>query len=243
MSEFCRRLVFFTAALATLMVLGCASLQDTDFGAILDDMASTELDEATVLAGLKDALKVGSGNAVSTTSTVDGFLGNALLRIAVPEQLAEPASTLRQIGLGSYVDELEVAMNRAAEQASGEARGIFWQAVTQITITDAFGILNGQDTAATEYFRSRTEAELRAKFLPIVAEKTDSVGLGSLYGRVSNAYAAIPLTEKPDLIDLDAYVTEKALAGLFSELALEEQAIRQDPAARTTALLRKVFGQ
>ena len=141
MTEFSRRLAIFAAVLATLMALGCASLQNADYGAILEDITSTELDESTVLAGLKDALKVGSGNAVATTSTVDGFLGNALLRIAVPEQLEGPASTLRSVGLGSYVDELEVAMNRAAEQAAGEARGIFWQAVTEITITDAFGIL------------------------------------------------------------------------------------------------------
>ena len=243
MTEFSRRLAIFAAVLAALMILGCASLQNVDYTPILEGATSGGLDEATVLAGLKEALAVGSSNATTRTSAVDGFLGNAMIRIAVPDQLTEPAETLRSVGLGSYVDEFEVAMNRAAEQAAGEARDILWQAVTEMTIRDAYGILNGESTAATDYFRARTEAELRAEFLPIVTEKTASVSLGSLYSHLTGAYATLPMTGKPDLIDLDAYVTDKALSGLFSELALEEQAIRQDPAARTTALLRQVFGR
>jgi len=241
MSDFARRLLIFLFALAALMVFGCASLQNTDFGSILGG-GDGELDEATVLAGLKEALTVGSGNAVTSTSAVDGFLGDALIRIALPDQLDDAASTLRSVGLGSYVDELEVAMNRAAEQAAGEARDIFWSAVTAMTIADAFAILRGHETAATDYFRAHTESELRARFAPIVAQKTESVGLGRLYRQAADAYATLPLTTKPELVDLDEYVTDEALDGLFTVLAREEQAIRQDPAARTTDLLRRVFG-
>lgn len=222
---------------------GCASLQNADLESILGGGNSGQLDQATVLAGLKEALKVGSGHAVSSTSTVDGFLGNALIRIALPEQLDSAASTLRSVGLGSYVDELEVAMNRAAEQASAQARPLFWDAVTSLSIGDAFAILNGHDTAATEYFRQRTESDLRARFQPIVAEKTASVGLGRLYGDLADRYEQLPLTGKPELVDLDAHVTSRALDGLFTVLAQEEQAIRESPAARTTELLRKVFGR
>lgn len=239
MPDFARRLAVFTAALAALMVFGCASLQNTDFGSVL---GGGELDEATVTAGLKEALTIGTGNTVASTSTVDGYLANELIRIALPDEFDGAASTLRSAGLGRYVDELEVAMNRAAEQAAGEARDIFWAAIEDMTIADAFAILRGHDTAATDYFRARTETELRARYEPIVAEKTESVGLGRLYGQAADAYAALPLTSKPELVDLDSYVTDRALDGLFTVLAREEQAIRQDPAARTTDLLRRVFG-
>ncbi|MCP4572892.1 MAG: DUF4197 domain-containing protein [bacterium] len=241
MPDFARRLAVFSAALLALMILGCASMQNVDLGAILGGRTG-QLDEPTVLAGLKEALRVGSENTVASTSTVDGFLGNALIRIAMPDQLDGAASTLRKAGLGGYVDELETAMNRAAEQAAGEARGIFWSAITAMTIEDAFAILRGHETAATDYFRSRTESDLRARFAPIVAEKTESVGLGRLYGQLTDTYGKLPLTSKPALVDLDAYVTDEALDGLFTVLAREEQAIRQDPAARTTELLRRVFG-
>ena len=236
-----RRPLASATLLVALLLPGCAAIPIPDLGTILDG-GSGALDERTVLAGLKEALRVGSDNAVAGTSAMDGFLGNALIRIAMPEQMEGAASTLRTIGLGSYVDELEVAMNRAAEQAAGEARGIFWDAITSLTITDAFAILNGDDTAATSYFRGRTEAELRDRFAPIVQEKTASVGLGRLYARLADAYARVPLASKPELLDLDAYVTDAALAGLFTVLAREEQAIRLDPAARTTQLLRRVFG-
>ena len=237
-----RRLTVFATLAAALVLTGCSTLQNADLDSILGGGTDGGLDEATVLAGLKEALMVGSGNASTQTSTVDGFLGNELIRITMPDQLQGAASTLRTVGLGTYVDELEVAMNRAAEQAAGEARQIFWSAVASITIADAFAILRGHDTAATEYFRDQTEDQLRARFAPIVAEKTESVGLGQLYGQLSGAYEGLPLTGKPELVDLDAYVTDRALNGLFTVLAEEEQAIRHDPVARTTDLLRRVFG-
>lgn len=232
-----------TSAIFLIVIGGCATLQNADLESILGGGSGGQLDESTVVAGLKEALKVGSENAVTSTSAVDGFLGNAMIRIAMPQQLDSAASTMRSLGLGSYVDELEVALNRAAEQASGEARSLFWDAVTSMSIGDAFAILNGHETAATEYFRDHTEEQLRIRFQPIVAAQTESVGLGRLYGDLTSTYESLPLTGKPQLVDLDAYVTDEALSGLFAVLAQEEAAIRMDPAARTTDLLRRVFGQ
>jgi hypothetical protein len=222
---------------------GCATLQRDMAGVLGGDVAgSGALDEPTVVAGLKEALRVGTQNTVLTTSRADGFLGNQLIRIVVPEQLASAASTLRQLGLDGQVDQLETGMNRAAELAAGEARDVFWNAITGMTIADAWGILHGGDRAATDYFRERTQASLRARFHPIVAQKIQEVGVSRVYGRIADAYNSLPVSGTQRLVDLDEYVTDRALAGLFTVLATEEQKIRQDPLARTTELLRRVFG-
>ena len=226
---------------ALVLTVGCAALQQ-DLSAVLGSGSGGELDERTVARGLKEALRVGTGNAVLSTSSVDGFLGNALIRIAIPDQLQSAASTLRSIGLGSRVDELEAGMNRAAELAAGEARDIFWTAVTGMTISDAFGILKGHDTAATEYFRARTGDALRERFRPIVEEKIGEIGLSRVYGRIADAYNGVAPPGSESLVDLDDYVTERALDGLFTVLGQEERKIREDPMARTTDLLRRVFG-
>lgn len=222
---------------------GCAALQES-MGSVLSGGGASggSLDEATVVAGIREALRVGTDNTVLSTSKLDGYLGNALIRIAIPDQLQSAASTLRQIGLGAQVDELETGMNRAAELAAGEAREIFWKAITGMTVSDAFGILNGGATAATDYFRAKTSADLRARFRPIVQEKIDKVGVGRVYGRIADTYNTLPLAGKQPLVDLDEYVTDRALSGLFTVLAGEERKIREDPLARTTELLRKVFG-
>jgi hypothetical protein len=133
-------------------------------------------------------------------------------------------------------------MNRAAELAAGEAKNIFWSAITSMTVADAFGILKGNDTAATGYFKDMTQAALRSRFHPIVEKKIDEVGLSRLYGSIADSYNALPLAGKSQLVDLDEYVTDRALSGLFTVLAQEEVKIRQDPLARTTDLLKRVFG-
>lgn len=227
--------------LPIILAAGCAALQE-DLAGVLAGAGSGSLDEATVIAGLKEALEVGTGNAVLSTSKLDGFLGNQLIRIAVPDQLQSAASTLRTIGLGSQVDELETGMNRAAELAAGEAREIFWGAIKGMSVSDAFGILKGHDTAATEYFRGRTNEQLRERFRPIVEQKIGQIGLSRVYGRISEAYNNFAPAGSERLVDLDDYVTEKALGGLFTVLGQEERKIRQDPAARTTDLLKLVFG-
>jgi hypothetical protein len=150
------------------------------------------------------------------------------------------ADALSALGLGSQVAELELAMNRAAERASAEATEVFWKAIAQMTLQDAFGILNGGDTAATEYFRTRTSDALRARFRPLVDERMQQVGVYRIYEPLENRYAALPFVTKPAL-DLDAHVTDRALDGLFGMLAREERRIREDPAARSSELLRRVF--
>jgi hypothetical protein len=210
-------------------------------GAVGDLLASARSGDSTAAAGLKEALEVGTRNAVDRTSSADGYFGNPLIRIALPDSLQTMAKGLRAVGLGGQVDELEVAMNRAAERAAGEAGDVFWQGIRKMTFSDAMGILNGGDTAATEYFDRTTRDALRARFEPIVASKMNEVGLVRTYDDLTTRYAALPFTQKPSL-DLGGYVTGKALDGLFTVLGEEERKIRTDPAARVTPLLKEVFG-
>lgn len=219
---------------------GCASLNADALGDLLGE---APLDEATVAAGLKQALSIGSGRAVDAVSVVDGFLADELLRIAIPEQLTGVTGTLRDLGLDGPVDDLEVGMNRAAELAAGEARTVLTTAVSQLTIADAFAILNGSDTAATDLFRARTGDELRARFRPLVDDAMAEVGVARLYNRLTDAYDALPLTGKPEPVSLEDHVVEGTLDGVFTALGRQEALIRHDPLARTTDLLKRVFGR
>ncbi len=237
------RLCSLACAAAIFAASGCATLQQTMGSVFPADSTGGALDEPTVIAGIKEALKVGTENTVISTSKMDGYLGNELIRIALPEQMTTVASTLRKVGFGSQVDELEVGMNRAAERAAGEAKEVFWTAIKGMTVSDAFGILDGGNTAATDYFRAKTSATLRARFQPIVEEKIQEVGVSRMYAKVADTYNGLPLAGTQKMVDLDEYVTDKALSGLFTVLAIEEQKIREDPVARTTDLLKKVFGR
>jgi hypothetical protein len=198
------------------------------------------LTNATIIDGLKEALSVGTGNAVGQTSRPGGFANNPLLRIPLPGQLNDVAKGLRAVGMGGLLDDLEAKMNAAAEQASSQAKPIFLNAITQMTFADAKTILQGSDTEATDYFRDKTGPSLRNVYSPIVSRVMDEVGVVRQYNAVLDRFAALPFTSKPNL-RLEDYVTEKALDGLFSVLASEEKKIRTDPAARVTALLQKVF--
>ena len=199
------------------------------------------LSESTVVAGLKEALQVGTERTVSSTSQRGGFLNNPLIRIALPEELDTMAQGLRAVGMGSQVDQLEVTMNRAAETASTEAKAVFWDAVTSMTISDALGILNGPDNAATTYFRGRTETQLRQRFSPVVDGAMNQVGLYQAYDQLLGQYQLLALFKNPT-VELNRYVTDETLDGLFQVLAGEEKRIREDPVARSTDLLRTVFG-
>jgi hypothetical protein len=200
------------------------------------------LSESTVVAGLKQALQVGTERAIASTSKPGGFLEDPLLRIALPDDLDRMAKGLRTVGLGSRVDELEVAMNRAAEAASAEAATVFWDAIRSMTISDAMGILHGGDAAATEYFRSRTEGTLRERFSPVVDDAMKQVGLVQLYDQLVGRSQLLGLFGSPT-VELNRYVTDQTLDGLFLVLAGEEKRIREDPVARSTDLLRTVFGR
>ncbi len=231
-----------SSLLLLLLVGGCAAVQQTLPGIIgLGSSGDKPLTEETVAAGLKEALRVGTERTVAVTGKEDGFFGNELIRIALPEQIDPLVETLRTLGLGGRVDGFERAMNRSAELAAGEAKALFWETVTGMTLADAFGILNGGETAATDYFRDRTSGPLRDRFTPIVQDNMNKVGIYQTYGELVRRYEAIPLVEAP-AFDLDAYITQKTLDGLFTVLADEERRIRADPVARTTDLLRRVFG-
>lgn len=217
--------------------LGCAGGP-----AGMGDLLGAATGRGNVVAGLKQALEVGTANAVELTSAVDGYLGNPLIRIPVPESLDTMAKGLRAVGFGSQVDQFEVAMNRAAERAASEAQDVFWQGIRQMSFSDAMGILKGGDTAATEYFDRTTRPTLRERFTPIVDAKMSEVGVVRMFDDITDRYTALPFTQKPSL-DLRGYVTERALDGLFTMLGREERKIRTDVAARTTPLLREVFAQ
>lgn len=227
---------------AALTLGGCAELDPALIESVLGGTTQGELDEATVARGLREALRIGSERATRRVGRVDGYLANALIRIHLPEELERMADALRKIGFRRQIDELEVAMNRAAEEAAGEAIDIFVDAIRDMTIADAFGILRGGDTAATDYLRDRTTDSLRGRFQPIITTKMEKVGLYRTYNRLAESYNKLPFTQRP-AVDLESYLTERALDGLFTTLAEEETKIREDPVARTTELLRRVFSR
>jgi len=236
------------AALAALLLLGagCSGSSLGAFDSILQGAGlpagGGSLDTSTIVAGLRDALRVSTGEAVRQTSAPNGFLANELIRIRLPESIDPMVRTLRAVGFGPKIDELDVAMNRAAEKAAGEATDVFLDAIRQMTFSDARSILNGGDTAATDYFRRTSSAALRSRFEPIVAEKVQSVGLAQLYSGLVDRYQLLPIPGKQPAPELDSYVTDQALDGLFTVLGQEETRIRTDPAARVNELLKTVFG-
>lgn len=222
-----------------VLIAGCGGLRGSGLEEVFAGRAP--LNEPTVAAGLKEALALGTQRAIETTSARDGFLDDPVIHIPLPQRLQTVANTLRSAGLDRQVEDLEIAMNRAAEEASGEAWNIFHRAVLSMSIEEAFSILRGPDDAATRYFRSRTEQQLEARFTPIVTAKMREVGLYQAYTELQAYYESLPFISKP-LVNLEAYVTRKALDGLFITLASEEKKIRENPAARTSELLRRVFG-
>lgn len=205
------------------------------------------LSSGEMTGGLKEALGNGVESSIKTLGRSNGFLGNQLVRIAMPESLQMVEGTARKLGQGRYADEFIASMNHAAEQAVPEAAAILGDAIRAMTVQDAANIIQGPDDAATRYFRRTSEGALVERFLPIVRRATDKTGVTSAYkGMVGSAGGALGalggLTGGSGSLDLDRYVTQKALDGLFTYIAMEEKRIRQNPVARTSDLLRKVFG-
>jgi hypothetical protein len=193
-----------------------------------------------IIAGLKQALQVSTGKAVAVTGKTDGFLKNEAIKILLPPKLKTVGTGMRMLGMGAQVDELEVGMNRAAEQATPYAKQIFLNAVKKMTFDDARKILTGGDTAATAYFQRTSSADLTTAFTPIVQRSMQHVGVVQQYNRVlANAPGGSALAGQ---FDLNKYVVGKTLDGLFLMLGEEEKKIRTNPAAQTTALLKEVFG-
>jgi hypothetical protein len=199
------------------------------------------LSDAKIGAGLKQALEIGTSNAVGLTGRLDGYFANQAIKILMPERLRSLESTLRTVGFGSQIDEFVLSMNRAAERAAPGARSIFLDAIGQMTFDDVRRILGGPETAATEYFKDKTTDRLTGAFQPVVSRAMDEVGVTHQYKELLGRAQQIPFL-RTENYDLDRYVVGKALDGLFLTVADEERKIRKDPAARVTDLLKDVFG-
>lgn len=201
----------------------------------------SNLSNSDVTAALKQALQIGAQNASNRLSAVNGFFGNALIKILMPPEAKNVETTLRNIGLGNEVDNAILAMNRAAEDASAKAVPIFVDAITHMTIQDGLAILQGGNDAATQYLKAKTSASLTAAFRPVIQNSLAKVGATKYWTQIFTVYNRIPTVNQVNP-DLTAYVTERALNGLFVTIAQEESKIRLDPTARVTSLLQKVFG-
>ncbi len=232
-----------------VLALGCAT---SGSGGLFEDIvgavgelqkapAGGRLDDGQIVSGLKEALSIGTGNAVAATSKVDGYFANATIKILLPEKVQKTAAVLGKVGFRQEVDDFVLSMNRAAEKAAPQARARFVGAIKEMTFADARNILRGGDTAATDYFKGKTRQKLYDDFRPVVSKSMDEVGVTRAYKQMMAKYTALPFT-RAESVDLDRHVTEKALDGLFYMVGQEEKKIRTDPAARVTDLLKTVFG-
>lgn len=194
------------------------------------------------IAGLKEALSQGTRFAVDQLGRDGGFLDNAQVKIPMPQSLSWAEKSLRMVGQDQLADEFVASMNHAAEQAVPEAADIFGEAIQQMSLADANAILTGPDDAATQYFQTHTEDALTARMLPIVSEATANSGVTAAYKNMLSSTGGMTSLLSTDATDLDSYVTTKALDGLFLMVAEEERRIRENPLARSTDLLKKVFG-
>ena len=202
---------------------------------------SEELSTEKIIEGLKEALQVGTGNAVEIGSQLNGYYQNPKIRIPLPGAVQKVEGVLRTVGYGKQVDAFELSMNRAAEKAVPGAKTILWDAIKEMNVTDARKILDGGDNEATLYFKERTYEPLYKLFEPIINRTMGQVGATRQYQVLEKRVSTIPFTEGLT-VDLDDYVTKGALDGLFLMLAEEEKKIREDPMARVTPLLKEVFG-
>jgi len=205
---------------------------------------AAQLDNITnreAMSALKTALDKGSRAAVDQLGRENGFFGDTRVKIPLPESLKRAERTMRRLGMGKYADELVLTMNRAAEAAVPEAKQLFVDSVKKMTVQDAKGILTGGETSGTEYFKRTTTDQLRKRFLPIVKKSTEKVGLAQKYNQYAERGVAFGLV-KQEHANLDDYVTQKALDGLYFMVAEEEKKIRKDPVGTASSILKKVFG-
>jgi hypothetical protein len=198
--------------------------------------------QAQLVRGIKETLELGSSRAATQLSEPGGYSMSSLYRIELPTNLQPITKNLRQLGLGSQLDRVEALMNQGAEKAAVEAQAVFVNAVRNMTVTDALGIVRGSETAATDYFRQQTEASLRQRYLPIIKQNLQQIGFYNQYQSLLSTYNALPLSNKPSL-DLEQHVLDQSLSALFKQVAVEEQLIRKDPVGRGSAIIGTVFGQ
>ena len=201
---------------------------------------SGSLSNDEIIAGLKEALSVGTGNSTQKLGSVDGFFKDAALKILMPEEAKNAEKTLRNMGMGSLVDKAVLSMNRAAEDAAGGVKDIFLDAIKGMTVKDALQILRGNDFAATDYLKTNTTQSLTEKMRPVIEASLAKVNATAYWKDVFSKYNMV--SQKKVETDLTTYVTTRAMDGIFYSIGLEEQKIRKDPAAQVTGLLKKVFG-
>ena len=230
------------SVLLSMSTFACREGVNDVLSQVAKELQTSEgLGQSDIIAGLKEALQVGTRNTVDLTSKVNGYYRNPKIRIPLPEEVQEVKDLLRMAGLGDQVTAFEKSMNRAAERAAPEAKELFVGAIRQMTFSDAKKILEGRENEATLYFKDKTYAPLSRRFEPLVHSAMNEVGVTRYYQDIERKIQLLPVKGLLDF-DLDQYVTEKALDGLFYMLAEEEAKIRKDPAARVTELLKKVFG-
>jgi uncharacterized protein DUF4197 len=223
------------------LALLCFSIQCTPLQQVANNLPdSGNGNQQKIVQGLKQALTIGTQNSTNKLSAVNGFFADAAVKILMPLEAQDVEKTLRRFGLGSLVDKTVLSLNRAAEDAAKSATPIFVNAIKQMTITDALGILKGGDFAATNYFKQKTTAALTQAFSPVISKSLNKVDATKYWSDVFTAYNRF--SSKPVNTDITAYVTQKAIDGIFLQVGLEEQKIRKDPAARVTDLLKQVFG-
>ncbi len=229
-----------------IVLAGCMACTSAQLNQAINDAGKAvngdkPLTSAEVGQGLKEALINGISKGSDLVSQLDGYFKNPEIKIPFPPDVKKVEDRLRQIGLGGEVDKFVMTLNRGAEDAAKEAKPIFIAAIKQMTIDDAWAILKGEPDAATQFLKRTTSAQLKEKFKPVIQASLDKVNATKYYGDIINKYNSIPLVQKvnPDLND---YATDLAMQGLFTMIAKEELNIRQDPMARTTELLKRVFG-
>lgn len=229
-----------------LALTACTSAQlNQTIGEVNKAMGTTPAEKPLTTVevgdGLKEALINGISKGADQVSLTDGYFKNLEIKIPFPPEVQKVEKTLRDIGLGSEVDKFVMTLNRGAEDAAKEAKPIFVSAIRSMTIQDAWAILKGEDNAATEYLRRTTSSQLKDAFKPVIQNSLNKVNATKYYGDLVTRYNKIPLVEKVNP-NLDDYATDKAIQGLFVMIAKEEKNIRKDPVARTTELLKRVFG-
>ncbi|HEX2608643.1 MAG TPA: DUF4197 domain-containing protein [Flavisolibacter sp.] len=220
----------------TLALVSCETLNK------LPTTTGTGITQYEAAQGIREALDQGVGRGIGLLNKENGFFGNDVYKLLLPPDAQRIENTLRQIGMGSLVDKAILQINRAAEDAVGYARPIFLDAIKGMTITDAINIVKGPRDAATQYFKERTTSKLIAAFSPIIKQSLDKVSATKYYTDIISTYNNFPTTMNKLNPDLPSYVVDKAVTALFDQVAQEEANIRANPVARTTEILKKVFG-
>ncbi len=232
--------LFIIISLFVFPVAGCETAKQILGSVGNNTTGNGTLSNADIVQGLKEALRVGADTTTKKLSLLNGFFGDDAIRILMPPEAAKVEKTLRDVGLGKSVDKAVLSMNRAAEDATKYVGDILWNSIKSMSIQDAFSILKGGDFAATDYLKRTTSLQLTNQFRPVIERSLQNVDATKYWNDVFTVYNKF--SKAPVNTDLPAYVTEKALSGLFYHIGLQEQKIRKDPVARVTEILRRVFG-